>query len=254
MTILETGNGVAGDTCNKFANYLETRTKALTGAAVLYACDETGLGGGAAILWRERRLEVSTTFPRIQPVRLKKRLPGECVESNVYAGSMRFKDKLATGRVVNAIAVHYPTESPEPEDCAFRNNERVSNAVRGLGPSSMNIMGGDWNHHDADPTPAFPGWQCHYRSLSVDVGGTCSTVGNLGWKDVIYRGCGGKDQAVPTQPVWDCTRAHVTKNGKRIDFIFTDAYAIEHAHNAWYPDAGGVYSDHIALGAVLRYQ
>jgi endonuclease/exonuclease/phosphatase family metal-dependent hydrolase len=243
VTLQEAGSPEAAASCHAFEALLEQRT------GHGYFCYETGAQGGAAVVYRTSRLSHTTNGTKSLGIL---RISGSsCVSSPWRAMDVRLRDDLWSSRFVNVEAVHLPVAEVDGRDCAWDNNKLLDAASDDLGATTMRIMAGDWNHADATTTStgAFSFWECQYKGLSLGVG-TCGGR-NLGWKDVIYRLCMNQGWG-PGAPIYDnCLRYHPTFGSKRIDFMFTTAYAIYNQLTV--PVTAPRYSDHRGHGALLSY-
>ncbi|GAA2488699.1 hypothetical protein GCM10010406_26070 [Streptomyces thermolineatus] len=258
VTLQEAGTASLGvPSCQQFVTDLQNSTGGLD-----YHCYETAETGGSAIAYRTGRL--SYVGGTMQEVQLKTRAnaDADCTTlSNWYALVLRLKDDLDTSKFINVASVHLPVvadNASNPDaDCAWENTKSISSAVQGLGSASMQIMAGDWNHLDGTLNSSGQvAWECWYKGTNVDYPGTCgTTVANLGWKDAMYRACGGD---------YNCLDAnHWTHASTRIDFLFVKTYAVYNQVTVDYAlarqSAGGAgtlapqYSDHRGQGALLRY-
>lgn len=256
VTLQEAGTNVTGLTtpsCRNVEYTLEART------GLDYYCYETGTRGGSAVVYRTGRLSF-TGGERDVPLKHRASAGAACTASSWTALVQRFQDDV-NGKFVTVASVHLPYSPDNADaDCAWENTKTLDTAVDDLGAASMRIMAGDWNNPDGTLTAAGTvDWACWYSGTTVDLGTCGSTVGNLGWKDAMYRACGLTGTAAFT-----CLRGnHATLGGSRIDFLFTKAYAIYAQDTvdfteAW-QSAGGQstlarqYSDHRGQGAQLRY-
>jgi endonuclease/exonuclease/phosphatase family metal-dependent hydrolase len=256
VTIQEAGSPRARAGCKEFARVLETHAKAARPQAPPedydYDCRETRSQGGAAVVFRTSRLSLSNE----QAVAVHRVATDKsCQLSPWKAQQLRLQDKKSN-KYVSVLSVHLPTRQVDSKDCAWENNQLLTRESGRLGQTDMKIIAGDWNHADAATTRGtrtWIKWHCQYAGMNVDVG-TCPRTGgeNLGWKDAIYQLCKNQGVFGPDADIYNrCLRNHWTKNNKRIDFLFTNAHAINNQITV--PQTTPWYSDHLGQGALLTY-
>jgi exonuclease III len=248
--------------CTFFRDALEART------GRNYWCRETGFSGGSAIVYRNDAAS-GLSFPGSayrDDIKINVGAVPNCNidnDSNPWTTlALRLKDNSwSTAKYVTVASVHLNPSG----DCAWENMKLISPRVDALGTASMKIMAGDWNHFDAlADNGVWQSWECWYNGTNVNLGNCGNTVGNLGWKDAMYRLCAPPGSSFTPQEIYQCLQAnHQTHAGKRIDFLFAKTYAIYNQVTVPYDDADVSagqptsdtknYSDHRGQGALLKY-
>jgi hypothetical protein len=268
VTLQEVGSSPSRTNCNEYRDLLIQRT------GRTYQCRGANKQGGSAIVWRA---DTANGLSLADPIGDRDDIAPLKLRTNAHPDSCRFDTDTqdpwtvlalrltdaASGKHVSVASIHLPflTGGPKDADCAWENMKIISPRINDLGSAGMKIMGGDWNHQDAEPVNGvFAGWECWYNGTNIDLG-QCGNA-NLGWKDVVYRACSSASN------IFDCMQTnHWTQRGpnedKRIDFVFAKTQVIENVFTVPFETADAIanppsgdgfpYSDHRGQGALVTY-
>ena len=189
-----------------------------------------------AVIWREGRFNLvdSRTWHSDAPEDYK---DGPCrnlvigaeggYQDRVENVAVRLYDKEA-GNYVNAASVHWPTSTHAGPACADENRKEAESALSvadGLGSADLRIIAGDMNTEAGTKS----WWQ---------------NAKNNGYRDPMAEACGAMN----------CSSAWDTNGARRIDFLLArHASRFTTVDTITSSEAGGTYSDHLALRSYVYY-
>jgi hypothetical protein len=255
ITLQESGTASLGvASCQQLVTELENRTS----PRVDYDCKQTTEQGGAAVVFRTGRLTYQTGSGTKLPIYVRDGAGCTTPSTSWYAQPARFLDSY--GRYVNVAAVHF---HPNGLSCGLENANLVNNKlVSGLGSSSLQIMGGDWNEKDAQATNnnnTFTSWNCGYAATNWALG----CYAQFGYKDPMYQQC--KLQVTTEADRYSCLHIYhwsftpdpinAPSVHDRRDFLFAKPSSITISNQVTvdsYPNPMP-WSDHRAQGALLQF-
>jgi hypothetical protein len=190
-----------------------------------------------AVIWREGRFDLvgSPKTWRSDGEAYYSSGPCENRLYGLYGGyqdrvenvAVRLRDKVS-GNYVNAASVHWPTGQQGGPECADENRREAEvalSAADGLGSADLRIIAGDMNTEAATKS----WWQ---------------NAKNNGYRDPMAEACGARD----------CSSGWDTSGSRRIDFLLArHASKFSTVDTVSTSEAGGVYSDHLALRSYVYY-
>jgi endonuclease/exonuclease/phosphatase family metal-dependent hydrolase len=189
-----------------------------------------------AVIWREGRFDaVDSTTWRSDAQAYYTSGPCQNLLYGRYGGyqdrvqnvAVRLRDK-ESGNYVNVASVHWPTGQQGGPECADENRREAEAALSvadGLGSADLRIIAGDTNTEAATKS----WWQ---------------NAKNNGYRDPMAEACGARD----------CSSSWDTSGSRRIDFLLArHASKFTTVDTVSTGEAGGEYSDHLALRSYVYY-